>query len=184
MIAEPRHRNLGREWLLMEAIKDKRSTQMSLEERVALIEDEMEIKSLIDRYCERADAHDWQGWANTFAEDALDEFEGAFGVTRGRQAIMASARDFMNETWDDFMHYIVNVDVKIAGDSAEGTSNIVFIGLMDSNKPTEYYMSGGRYRWRFVRTSEGWCIAHKNLRFLWNNGGPGSECFVDRSEAN
>lgn len=154
---------------------------LNLEERIQRIEDELALKKLIETYSKRADEFDWHGWAGTYTENALDEFDGAFGTSRGRQEIMERARDFMEPIYDDFMHYIVNIDIdEIQGDRATGTSNIIFLAMVDSEKPSQYYMAGGRYKWVFERTSEGWRIAHKKLRFLWNNGADNEAVFEPR----
>lgn len=143
----------------------------TLEQRIQLIEDELALKKLMNTYQRRADEFNWAEWAETFTEDSLFEFEGGFGRMEGKQFIHDTCKAAMDPIYDDFQHYMVNLDFEIDGsDIATGTGNIIFVALTDSSKPTEIYMAGGRYRWKFARTTDGWRIKHTMLQWVWNNG--------------
>jgi hypothetical protein len=159
-------------------------TEQSLEHRLKLVEDELAIQKLMNVYCRRADAFQWESWAETFTEDSLFDFEGGFGTMRGRAEILEKCKGAMDHVYSSFIHYIVNVDVEVdGGDTATGTGNIVFAALTDDARPTAYYLSGGRYKWQFARTADGWRIAHTVLRFIWNNGADEDAVFIPDEKA-
>lgn len=158
-------------------------TEQNIEHRLKLVEDELAIQKLMNTYCKRADAFDWIGWAETFTEDSIFEFDGGFGTMRGKAEILEKCRGSMDHVYSSFIHYIVSVDVDVDGsDTAVGTGNIIFAALTDDEKPTAYYLSGGRYKWTFKRTVEGWRIAQTKLRFIWNNGNDQDAVFVPDDE--
>lgn len=149
-----------------------------LEARIRRIEDELALKALINSYHKRADALDWAGWAESFTEDAVFEFK-SFGTMRGRQAIHDTCKAAMAHVYDAFQHYMVNLDFELAGDTATGTGNLVFVGLTDAAAPTRHYMAGGRYQWRFARIAGGWRIRQARLEWLWNNGADAERVFAE-----
>jgi hypothetical protein len=152
-----------------------------LEHRIRLIEDELAIKRLIDRYGRRADDFDWLGWSETLTEDSVFDFEGGFGLMRGRQQILEVCRDSMDPIYDDFIPYMLNILVDVDGsDIATGTGNIIFLALTDKDKPEQFLATGGRYRWEFRRTSIGWQIARTHLQFIWNNGADNDQVFTSQ----
>ncbi|WP_197277035.1 nuclear transport factor 2 family protein [Sphingomonas profundi] len=158
-------------------------TEQSLEQRIKLIEDELAVQKLMKTYCKRADAFDWVGWAECFTEDSLFEFHGGFGTMNGKADILEKCRGSMDHVYSSFIHYIVDIDVDVDGsDRATGTGNIIFAALTDDDKPTDYLLQGGRYKWEFARTADGWRIARTLLRFIWNNGADADSVFVPDDE--
>ena len=155
-----------------------------LEKRIRLIEDELALKKLINTYHKRADAFDWVGWSETLTEDSLFEFVGGFGNMSGRRMIHDICKAQMDPVYDDFQHYMVNLDFEIDGsDTATGTGNIIFVAVEGGAKPTEIYMAGGRYNWKFVRTSDGWRIKQTLLQWVWNNGQDKAGVFTPVTES-
>ena len=138
-----------------------------LENRLRRIEDEMALQRLINVYHKTADAFDWKGWSECFAEDAV--FVNQFGVHRGRQEIYDRCRKRFGTVFRVFQHVIVNACFDIAGDTASGTGNLLFVGLREGNRKNHYFLAGGRYEWAFVRTPEAWIIKTGTLTFLWDN---------------
>ncbi|MSR13934.1 MAG: nuclear transport factor 2 family protein [Gammaproteobacteria bacterium] len=157
----------------------------TLESRLQRFEDERALEKLINTYHKRADAFDWGRWAETFTEDAVFEFAGGFGVMRGRQDIHDKCKGSMDHVYNVMQHIMVNLDFEVAGSRATGTGNLIFVGISDPQKPTEFYMSGGRYRWVFARTKDGWKIAEAFLEFIWTNGADAEAVFVpdDKKDA-
>lgn len=159
-------------------------TTESLETRIARIEDLRAITTLMNTYCARADAFDWVGWALTFTDDSVFEFPGAFGTMRGRDEIRETCKGLMDPVYDVMQHLMSNFEFELTGpDSAIGHGNLVFTGIADPAKQNQYFMSGGRYDWKFERTADGWRIAHTRLDFIWNNGADEDQVFADREAA-
>jgi ketosteroid isomerase-like protein len=150
----------------------------SFENRLQRIEDERAIEKLINTYHKRADAFDWVGWAQSFTEDALFEFAGGFGVMHGRQEIHDTCKGQMDHVYRVMQHIMVNLDFEVTGDRATGTGNLIFVGVPDAQQASSYFMSGGRYRWKFARTNAGWKIAEAFLEFIWNNGADAAAVFA------
>jgi len=157
---------------------------LSVEERLKRLEDEAGLKKLINTYHKRADAFDWAGWAETFTEDAVFLLPNSFGTLRGRQTIHDVCKGNMDHVYDVFQHIMINLDFEVDGsDTATGTANLIFTGLVDRAAQTKYYQSGGRYKWTFKRTPQGWRIAHAWLEFIWNNGADADQVFKPAEEA-
>lgn len=140
--------------------------------RIGYLEDQLQLQKLINTYHWRADQLDWQGWSETFTEDAVFDLPNAFGLLKGRKQIHDICKGNMAHVYKAMQHIMVNLDFEITGaDSASGRANLIFSGIADPAKPTEYVQSGGRYQWEFRRTRDGWRIAKAHLIFLWSNGG-------------
>jgi SnoaL-like domain len=148
-----------------------------LESRLQLLEDELALRRLINSYTKRGDVFDWKGWADLFTESATFTIPGAFGTLRGRQEIHDISKSKLDGVFATTQHFIVNLDFDVNGDTAEGTGTLIYAAVADNDKPSEYYMSGGRYKWTFTRTRAGWRIAKAHLDFLWNNSSGGESLF-------
>ena len=90
---------------------------ISVEERLKLVEDQLEIQQLRARYCHLIDDRKWDDFVLLFTEDGL--FQGLDAV-RGR----ADLRKFFGETFpamaEDFYHFCCNGTVTVDGDTAKG----------------------------------------------------------------
>lgn len=153
----------------------------SVADRLQLLEDKQALAEHMNHYCKTADRFDWATWAETFTEDSVFEFIGGFGDMQGRQTIHDTCKGSMDHVYDVMQHMMANLDFTVDGDTATGTGNLIFTGIMDAAKPTEYYMSGGRYQWRYRRVGTGWKIAHTRLEFIWNNGGDKDAVFQEKA---
>lgn len=142
----------------------------SLEARLQSLEDERALRRFIATYTQRGDALDWEGWAELFTEDAVFTIPGAFGTLTGRKEIHDVSKETLGPVYQVTQHYIINLDFEIDGDRATGRGDLIYSALPDRDKATSYYLTGGRYTWTFMRTSEGWRIWRATLNFLWNNG--------------
>ncbi|MGD9604121.1 MAG: nuclear transport factor 2 family protein [Gammaproteobacteria bacterium] len=137
------------------------------------------LARLINNYHWRADHFDWVGWADSFTEDAEFDLPGTFGMMKGRQQIHDICKGNMDHVYEAMQHVMVNLDFEVGGaDSATGHGNLIFTAIPDAARPHEYYQAGGRYNWKFRRTSAGWKICTARLEFLWNNGGDQSDVFA------
>ena len=138
-----------------------------LERRIRSIEDELALGRLINTYHKTADAFDWRGWSECFSENAI--FVNQFGPHHGRKEIRELCAKRFGKAFKVFQHIIVNLLFQVSGDSATGSGNLIFVGMRDENKKSNYFLGGGRYEWQFIRTAEGWKIEHGDLTFLWDN---------------
>lgn len=135
------------------------------------LEVESDVKKLMNTYCSLADQFRWEEWAECFCEDTVFDIPNAFGNLKGRKEILATCKGNMDHIYAEMQHYIVNVSVDVLSkDKATATGNLIFVGIPDAAKPTQYYQSGGRYQWEFTKGEEGWRISRAVLNFLWNNG--------------
>lgn len=158
-------------------------TNQSLEARIQLIEDRRAIEHLVNEYHKRADAFDWAGWSETIAEDGVLDFPTGFGKMSGRKNIHDTCKASMDHVYEVMQHVIVNLDIEVNGDTATGTANLLFTGIMKASDPTKYYQCGGRYKFNFQRTPQGWLIGRYFLEFIWNNGGDADSVFEHKDTA-
>lgn len=154
------------------------------ESRLQRIEDERALEKLINTYHKHADVFDWIGWADCFTESAVFEFTGGFGVMRGRKDIHDKCKGAMDHVYEVQQHIMVNLDFATTADGATGTGNLIFVGIADKNNPANFYMAGGRYKWTFARSADGWKIAEAFLEFIWNNGADADAVFVAAENKN
>lgn len=142
---------------------------IELDQRLRSIEDELALRRLVNLYQKTGDTFDWEGWSQCFSEDAV--FVNQFGAHHGRQEIHDRCKGRFGSAFQVFQHVIVNILLDIGADTATGTANLIFVGMRDANKKSNYFIGGGRYEWQFARLAEGWKITHGLLTFLWDNTG-------------
>ena len=92
---------------------------MSLEEKIARIEDRIEICELRYTYCYRIDDRDWDGYAELFTDDAHLDF-GPIGTFDGRDSVREFAEDIVGARHPFLAHMVHNPIIDIDGDSATG----------------------------------------------------------------
>ena len=141
-----------------------------------------QLSKLINTYHWRADHFDWEGWADSFTEDAIFDLPATFGLMRGRQQIHDICKGNMDHVYDTMQHVMVNLDFDIIdANNATGHGNLLFTAVPEATKPHQFYQAGGRYNWKFRRTQSGWRICEARLDFLWNNGGDQSDVFASKN---
>ena len=137
-----------------------------------------QLTKLIATYHQRADAFDWEGWAETFVEDAEFTFEHGFGLMKGKQGILDICKSSMDPYYDLMQHIMINLDFELTGpDTATGKANLIFTATFDETKRDQYYQAGGIYRWTFRKAADGWRIASAYLDFIWNKGNDSDAVF-------
>ena len=133
----------------------------TLEQRVKVIEDTLEIMKLKARYCTACDGgwdgptHDYDALANLFVEDAIWDSTPLVPLLEGREAI----RSFMKtmQAAPFAMHHATNPIIDVNGDSATGRWNLILLLTTAENKAT---WVGAVYNESYVRTAEGWRFKH------------------------
>lgn len=92
---------------------------MSLEERLARVEDRIAITELRYAYCYRIDDRDWEGYTALFTDDASLDF-GPVGTFEGREAIREFAENVVGAQHPFLSHMLHNPVIEIDGDVATG----------------------------------------------------------------
>ncbi|KAH6972759.1 hypothetical protein BKA56DRAFT_620133 [Ilyonectria sp. MPI-CAGE-AT-0026] len=137
----------------------------SLLRRLQLLEDRDALATLLNRYCNTADDHKWDEFANCFIPDGVLGFE-KWGDVVGRDKIAAIAGG-AEDRFQGLQHSMTNMNFTVNGDEASGTCYLWFAATMDTSKPHEYHAFGGPYKFNFKRTPEGWRISRMQLKKIW-----------------
>lgn len=142
------------------------ATLEALQKRLQLLEDKEALATLLNRYCNTADAHQWDDFAGCFTADGILGFEN-WGDVTGRDKIAAIARN-AEDRFQGLQHSMTNMQFTIDGDTAQGTAYLWFAATMDTSKPREHHAFGGHYKFAFRRGSEGWSITRMELKKIWS----------------
>jgi ketosteroid isomerase-like protein len=94
------------------------TTDTSLEQRIALLEDRAAISELLARFCLLADKRDWAALTELYTEDGVFD---VMGPVKGREAILETV-SHLPEAWDHWFHFVSNEIIEISGDSATAVS--------------------------------------------------------------
>jgi hypothetical protein len=133
---------------------------ISVEERLKLVEDQLEIQQLRARYCHLMDDRKWDEFVLLFTEDGL--FQGLEAV-RGR----ANLREFFGVTFpamaEDFYHFCSNGTVTVDGDNATGRITLQYLSVVGGQS----YVSAGHYDDTLVRIDGQWKFAARILTFYF-----------------
>jgi len=130
--------------------------------------DELEIRNVIGRLAQLADTGDLNEYVSLFTEDAHWELKprpgdaALFAPIRGRANILAGAQARRASggqgPGSHTRHVLGSTVVKLDGDSALATSNLIFYKNTDT-KPEIAVMTF--YNDQFKRTSQGWKLASR-----------------------
>jgi hypothetical protein len=115
--------------------------------------DYIEIQQLVARYGYAVDTHADNGYA--YAD--LFTADGAFGETKGREALAELARNTQKERGGPAYtrHYLTNVIIYPTPDGARGNQYLMAIDVSEAAKPSTI-VHGGRYDDVYVKTQTGW----------------------------
>jgi hypothetical protein len=90
---------------------------------------------------------------------------------QGRQAIKDRVRDALVPL-DASQHLVATHRVQLDGDQATGRCYLQAQHVRAGAAGGSQFMVGGCYEDRYVRTPDGWRIAHRALVVLWTDGNP------------
>lgn len=136
---------------------------MTIEQRLQIFEDTIEISHLKASYCNAADggwdrpSHNADKVASLFIDEGVWDC-GEYGRVAGREAIRSLFREF--QRFPFAFHRISNPVIKVNGDVATGEWHLLCPIIIDDKQSM---WIGGMYNDEFVRTPEGWRF--KNLKF-------------------
>ena len=129
--------------------------------------DRAEISDLLTSFAQALDTKDWEGYAETFAEDG--EFRIFDQVRVGRAEIAAGpARDLTR--FARTQHFSTNHVIEVDGDRARAQSYMLAIHVPDAARPAEHADVGGTYRCECIRTSAGWRFQRVTIEVWWTAG--------------
>lgn len=140
---------------------------MSVEERLAALEDRQAVSDLMLAFGACLDAKDWDRYAGLFLEDGKFTIEGQ--ARFGREEIVSGPRRDL-EKFGALQHYSTNHKVSLDGDTATSSHYLVAIHVDDLGDMSLHADAGGRYDCKCVRTPGGWKFAEVELHVFWRAG--------------
>jgi uncharacterized protein (TIGR02246 family) len=140
--------------------------------RFEAVADRVELRALVDRYAVAADSRDREGFAGVFTADGVLAV-GPGGGLVGPDAIPAPL-DYLDAHYTHTMHLVGNHDVVLDGDTATGTVYCLAHHLSVRGGEMIDSCMGLRYFDRYVRTDDGWRIAHRSTSVDWQEDRPAS----------
>ena len=144
--------------------------------------DRQELTALISRYAHAVDGREVAETVACFADDTHVEFDGGAEVVEGRDAL---ARFFEGAFTSQRMgrtgvstHLMSNVVVTVTGDTAHVETQAVAYHASDDRDTV--IVRGLRYSDDCVRQGDGWLIARRVHRSIWQSEAPGRPVSADR----
>ena len=126
--------------------------------------DRLAIIDITHDYCWALDTKSWDALDEVFLADATADLGWPL---EGRDAIKARIRAAL-EPLDESQHLVATHQVRLAGDEATCRCYLQAQHVKDGAT----FMFAGRYEDRFVRTTDGWRIAHRRIVRMWTAGDP------------
>lgn len=147
---------------------------LSLEQRLQLLEDHAALKRIVDRFSNLADEKKVHEQTFLFTEDAFVQTyfgEVALPPLEGRKAIEASWTPFL-ATFDIVYHMNGQFTAEITGDTASAIHycTVELIGGPDGQKRRN--SNGVIYHDSYVRQNGEWLISKRIARFTWRDAQP------------
>jgi hypothetical protein len=115
-------------------------------------------------YCWALDTRAWDELDDVFVPDATASLGWPLA---GRDAIKQRIRDAL-EPLDGSQHMVATHQVRVDGGGATSRCYLQAQHVVGAGT----FLVGGRYEDRFVRTPDGWRIAHRDLVTMWTAGDP------------
>lgn len=127
--------------------------------------DRLEIDELLNRYVTALDDNRFDELDQVFTDDARISYADADmeGDYRTVSDWLAKQR-VLQRVW---LHLVGNRRVSLDGDRAVAVSTFFFTGVAHEGNT---FFTGGEYHDQIVRTADGWRIAERVERQLWNFG--------------
>lgn len=146
---------------------DAETPGLDLVRRLTLIEDQLAIRELRNRYCAYVDAEMWDEASALFTADGI--FEG-IEVARGRDAIRDWFSRSVPGTFDKTWHMCTNATTFIEGGCAHGTTAFTFYAI-EKGQPL---FALGHYTDRLRKSDGNWRFEARGVTFesfcAWSEG--------------
>jgi ketosteroid isomerase-like protein len=132
--------------------------------------DERDIVRVALTYCRALDTCDWDLLATVFVPDATARLGSPTQLT-GSDEIVDRCRRALSPL-ELSQHLVGNHEVVVDGDRATHHCYLHAQHVRANVGGDPNYIVAGRYQDRFVRTGDGWRIAHRDLVMMWTAGNP------------
>ena len=126
---------------------------LSLEERIARIEDLEEIKLLKARYCRYVDTKDWAGYRSLMVDDYSLDSDG--GLHEGADAVVAFVEAALGTATTVHQVHTPEIDFTDA-DHATGVWAMQDVVVIPGENGPFQLNGTGHYHEEYVRTADGW----------------------------
>jgi ketosteroid isomerase-like protein len=138
------------------------TSDLSVEERLQRVEDELAIQRVLVDYSATQDARDYDSYVALFAEDG--EWVNGETVYKGREAIRAMLVGLYGETPPGYvnaesLHIVSNPQIELYGDRATARSRHLLVMRGAEGEPTP--MLAGVYEDEFIRERGEWKILRR-----------------------
>ncbi|KAJ9657636.1 hypothetical protein H2198_004164 [Neophaeococcomyces mojaviensis] len=90
-----------------------------LQKRLQILEDKDALATLLNRYCNIADAKDWEGYADTYVDEGAKMTLESWGDMVGKENIAKAAS--VEQVFEGLQHTMTNMEFPVDGsDNATG----------------------------------------------------------------
>jgi hypothetical protein len=134
----------------------------SLEDRLRVLEDKEEIRTLLLNYGRYLDERNWEAYAGLFAADG-GTWNGGMGMAKGRDEILqmmtstiGATNTGANGTGLSNLHLLGSEFINVDGDTATTLSKWVFVMTAEDGGPDMVFV--GHYEDELVRENGAWRI--------------------------
>lgn len=127
----------------------------TIHERIAKIEDELEIRKVVYNYCFKQDQRNIEAFLNLLTDDILFTFRGWALELRGKEDFKKYFLEQVFATHEYHMHQVTNLTVQVNGENADGEA---YLALRAScgGEPQE---AGIRYMLRLRKENDQWRLS-------------------------
>lgn len=138
------------------------ASNLTVEQRLRRVEDELAIQRVLVEYAARQDARDYPGYAALFARNG--EWVNGKNAYKGRDAILKMLNDLYGPTPAGFVnndsyHISTNFQIDVNGDRASVRSRHLLVMRGPKGEPTPSL--AGRYEDEFIREDGQWKILRR-----------------------
>lgn len=150
----------------------------TIEERIAKIEDESEIRKTVYSYCYRQDQRKIDAFLETLTDDILFTFRGWALELRGKEELKKYFLEQVFATHEYHMHQVTNLNIQVNGQSADADA---YLALRAScgGEPQE---SGIRYMMQLRKENMQWRLSEIHCEVITWKGSlaPEDESIYER----
>jgi ketosteroid isomerase-like protein len=140
---------------------------------VRLFEDVQALTNLKSQYCRFLDTKDFPAMCGLMTDDVTVTYGGGAITLTGREAVQAYMEKALSDQGILTQHLVSNPELEVSGDTATGRWSLVDTVIIDAAGIV--IRGASLYEDRYVRTADGWRIAHTGYRRLFEEMGPRPE---------